>query len=890
MTDEGDLEDAFHIDDFGDEVVTEAKIEEKKAAVVETPKERINMAPSQNAQRDLDNNKWEEDLISQSGVNKSLFVRKIDDDETENKICIQVNAEKPEFLTNQNTSRVYKPFVDKRYNLEGEIYQLAKAGSQSVAEWRKRKEKEQLATDLTKSVNLEKISKGKEIIEAETAGDSQFINHLKDTGKINRAKLPIMDFREKILKVISENSVVIIVGETGSGKTTQLTQFFYEDGYGKFGQIVCTQPRRVAACSIAKRVADEMGVELGGLVGYAIRFEEALSDKTIIKYMTDGILLRESLNEDDLYKYSVIIMDEAHERSLNTDVLFGVLKKILSRRSDLKVIVTSATMDASKFSKYFGGAPIFHIQGRTYDVEPFFLRSNPQDYVYEAVRQACSIHLKESPGDILIFMTGQDDVECTCQLIREHLAKIENAPEMTVFPIYSQLPVEQQAKVFENLKIRKCVVATNIAETSLTIDGIRYVIDSGFCKQKSYSSKAGLDTLLVQPISQAAATQRMGRAGRTSEGKCWRLFTETSFKYEMLPMTIPEVQRTNLANVILLLKSLGFDDVLSFDFMDPPPLDNFLHAMNQLWSLRALDNEGKLTKLGKDMVQFPLDPTLSKMLLVGNKFGCLEEILTIVSMLSVSEVFYKPHGREEEADAMRMKFLVPESDHLTMLNVFNLWFNTGLNRPTKKEQEQERAIFAKRHFLHNVTLCKALDIRQQLEDIALQGGMKMSHCGLENWDIVRKVICSSYFHHAAHLKNLSTYYNIQTGVECIVHPTSSLAGLSYIPEYIVYHELVLTKRHYLHGVTAIDPLWLSQMAPEFFTATDLYGNPLEEGKPKPEDLDDFSQSQMKSEVKNEVQKEVKEIQPNQIKPQVVPIPFDKPLELPSSARPKRRKL
>lgn len=900
MSDNEDFDEAFHIDDFGDDPSVEVKVEEKQPQKVVKARERTNMAPSLNKQRDMDADRWEEDLISQSGVSRSLIVRNIDDDETEDKICIQVNIEKPDFLDIKDTSKFNKPKLDPRYNLEGEIYQLAKAGSQSVVEWRKRREKEQLTADLTKSVNLQKIEKGKELIEADATGMENFSSLLKATGKVNRSKLPIMESREKILKVVAENNVVIVVGETGSGKTTQLTQFFYEDGYAQFGQICCTQPRRVAACSVARRVADEMGVELGDLVGYSIRFDEMISEKTVIKYMTDGILLRESLNEDDLSRYSVIIMDEAHERSLNTDVLFGILKRILSRRSDLKVIVTSATMDASKFSNYFGGAPIFHIKGRTFNVEPYFLRSNPQDYVYEAVRQACSIHLKEDPGDILIFMTGADDVECTCQLIKDHIGKIENAPELAVYPIYSQLPAEQQARVFEKLTIRKCVVATNIAETSLTIDGIRYVIDSGYCKQKSYSSKAGLDTLLVQPVSQAAATQRMGRAGRTSEGKCWRLFTETSFKYEMLPNTIPEIQRTNLANVILMLKSLGFHDVMNFDFMDPPPIDNFVHAMNQLWSLRALDNEGRLTQLGRDMLQFPLDPTLSKMILVGDKFGCLDEILTIVSMLSVPEVFYKPRGKEEDADAMRAKFTVPESDHLTMLNVFNLWMHSGDNRPTKKEQEQERAIFAKRHFLHNVSLLKALDIRNQLEDIAVKGGMKITQCGPENWDIVRKVICSSYFHHAAHLKNLSTYYNIQTGVECYVHPTSSLAGLSYIPEYIVYHELVLTKKHYLHGVTSIDPLWLSQLAPEFFTATDIYGNVLEEGKPKPGDAYHEVVNAVAAPKPQETPEEVVQDQKNQpfqenktdlnMKPLPVFIPFQKTPIMPPAARPKRRKL
>jgi pre-mRNA-splicing factor ATP-dependent RNA helicase DHX38/PRP16 len=574
--------------------------------------------------------------------------------------------------------------------------------------------------------------------------------------------------------------------------------------------------------------------------------------------------------------------------------MFGILKRILSKRSDLKVIITSATMDSDKFSNYFGGAPVFYIQGRTFPVEPFYLRSNPDDYIYEAVRQACSIHIKEDKGDILIFMPGREDIECTCEMIREQLEKIEGAPPLAVLPIYSQLPTEQQALVFAKMPIRKCVVATNIAETSLTIDGIRYVIDSGFSKQKSYSSKAGLNTLLIQPISQAAAIQRMGRAGRTSSGKCWRLYSEMSFKYEMLPTTIPEVQRTNLANTILLLKSMGFNDVLSFDFMDKPPADNFLHALNQLWSLRALTNTGALTKLGHEMVLFPLDPTLSKMVIVGNRFGCLSEILTIVSMLNVPPVFYKVKGKEDECDSVRQKFIVPESDHLTMLNVFNQWRSVGELRPTVRERDQERAIWAKKHYLHNISLMKAAEVRRQLEDIAREAGMTISSVGPEKWDIVRRCICSAYFHHAAHLKNLSEYYNIQTGIACYIHPSSAISGQSYIPEYIVYHELVLTSKHFLHGVTAIDPIWLSQMAPEFFTATDVFGKVLEIGKPSADvDAEKEEWTPENQKDKKEEEEPVKPIGKPSFYQPTIPIHEDakvNPLVLPPPvAAPKKRK-
>uniref|UniRef100_A0A8C5KPX3 Pre-mRNA-splicing factor ATP-dependent RNA helicase PRP16 n=1 Tax=Jaculus jaculus TaxID=51337 RepID=A0A8C5KPX3_JACJA len=622
-----------------------------------------------------------------------------------------------------------------------------------------------------------------------------------------RQYLPIFAVQQELLTIIRDNSIVIVVGETGSGKTTQLTQYLHEDGYTDYGMIGCTQPRRVAAMSVAKRVSEEMGGNLGEEVGYAIRFEDCTSENTLIKYMTDGILLRESLREADLDHYSAIIMDEAHERSLNTDVLFGLLREVVARRSDLKLIVTSATMDAEKFAAFFGNVPIFHIPGRTFPVDILFSKTPQEDYVEAAVKQSLQVHLSGAPGDILIFMPGQEDIEVTSDQIVEHLEELENAPALAVLPIYSQLPSDLQAKIFQKAPdgVRKCIVATNIAETSLTVDGIMFVIDSGYCKLKVFNPRIGMDALQIYPISQANANQRSGRAGRTGPGQCFRLYTQSAYKNELLTTTVPEIQRTNLANVVLLLKSLGVQDLLQFHFMDPPPEDNMLNSMYQLWILGALDNTGGLTSTGRLMVEFPLDPALSKMLIVSCDMGCSSEILLIVSMLSVPAIFYRPKGREEESDQIREKFAVPESDHLTYLNVYLQWKNNNYS-----------TIWCNDHFIHAKAMRKVREVRAQLKDIMVQQRMSLASCGTD-WDIVRKCICAAYFHQAAKLKGIGEYVNIRTGMPCHLHPTSSLFGMGYTPDYIVYHELVMTTKEYMQCVTAVDGEWLAELGPMFYS-------------------------------------------------------------------------
>ncbi|XP_035229076.1 pre-mRNA-splicing factor ATP-dependent RNA helicase PRP16-like [Stegodyphus dumicola] len=825
----------------------------KEEALEQKKKKRMS---AQQRQIHKDNEKWETNRMLTSGVVQKLEYDEDFEEDNEARVHLLVQNVVPPFLDGRIVfTKQPEPIVPVK-DPTSDMAMIARKGSLAVRTFREQKERrkaqkkewELAGTRLGDIMGIKKVDE-KEEKNVEDATDykeeHKFAEHMKKTTEASsdfsrkksiiqqRQYLPVFAVRQELLNVIRDNSVIIIVGETGSGKTTQLTQYLHEDGYSKYGMIGCTQPRRVAAMSVAKRVSDEMNVQLGEEVGYAIRFEDCTSEKTIIKYMTDGILLRESLRESDLDNYSAIIMDEAHERSLSTDVLFGLLREVVARRQDLKLIVTSATMDASKFANFFGNVPSFVIPGRTFPVELFFSKNPIEDYVDSAVKQVLQIHLQQTIGDILVFMPGQEDIEVTCELIAERLGEIENAPQLAILPIYSQLPSDLQAKIFQKAPdgVRKCVVATNIAETSLTVDGIMFVVDSGYCKLKVYNPRIGMDALQIYPISQANANQRSGRAGRTGPGHCFRLYTESQYKNEMLMTTVPEIQRTNLANVVLLLKSLGVQNLLQFHFMDPPPQDNMLNSMYQLWILGALDNIGNLTSLGRSMIEFPLDPPLSKMLIVSCDMKCSSEILIIVSMLSVPAIFYRPKGREEESDLAREKFQVPESDHLTFLNVYLQW-----------KQHNFSSSWCNEHFIHVKAMRKVREVRQQLKEIMVQQKLPVVSCGTE-WDVVRKCICSAYFHQAAKLKGIGEYVNCRTGMPCHLHPTSALFGMGYTPDYIVYHELVMTSKEYMQCVTAVDGHWLAELGPMFYSIKESAHSRMENRK-----LAKMSQNQMEEEM------------------------------------------
>lgn len=624
--------------------------------------------------------------------------------------------------------------------------------------------------------------------------DQSFGKKTNMTIKQQRESLPVYKFRRQLLDAVKEHQLLIVVGDTGSGKTTQLTQFLAEDGFANDGIIGCTQPRRVAAMSVAKRVSEEVGCRLGKEVGYTIRFEDCTSPETKIKYMTDGMLQREILLDPNLKKYSVIMLDEAHERTIATDVLFGLLKKTLNRRPDLKLIVTSATLDADKFSEYFNKCPIFSIPGRTYPVEIMYSKEPESDYLDAALVTVMQIHLTEPTGDILLFLTGQEEIDTSCEILYERMKALgPSVPELLILPVYSALPSEMQSRIFEPAApgSRKVVIATNIAETSITIDQIYYVIDPGFVKQNAYDPKLGMDSLVVMPISQAQAKQRAGRAGRTGPGKCFRLYTEAAYQSEMLPTSIPEIQRQNLSHTILMLKAMGINDLLHFDFMDPPPTNTMLTALEELYALSALDDEGLLTRLGRKMADFPMEPALAKVLIASVDLKCSDEMLSIVAMLSVQTVFYRPKEKQQQADQKKAKFHDPHGDHLTLLNVYNGWKQSQFSSPWCFE-----------NFIQARQMRRAQDVRQQLVSIMERYRHPVVSCGRDSTK-VRQALCSGFFRNAARKDPHEGYKTLIEGTPVYMHPSSAMFGKP--AEHVIFHTLVLTTKEYMHCTTGIEP-------------------------------------------------------------------------------------
>ncbi|WRT68867.1 uncharacterized protein IL334_005848 [Kwoniella shivajii] len=650
-----------------------------------------------------------------------------------------------------------------------------------------------------------------------------------------RKGLPVYQKMQEFLTVFSENQITVMEGQTGSGKTTQIPQFVcYSDLPMLRGKMVaCTQPRRVAAMSVAKRVADEMDVQLGKQVGYSIRFEDMTEPgTTFLKYMTDGMLLREAMNDPLLERYSTVILDEAHERTLATDILMGLLKDIAKRRPDLKIIVMSATLDVEKFQKYFGDnqptgiAPVVKVSGRTFPVETFFTQEPENDYVEAAIRTVLFIHQAEDEGDVLLFLTGEEEIEDACRKIRAEGEELSNkgmAGPLLVVPLYSSLPPHQQQRIFDpppparkdGLPGRKIVISTNIAETSLTIDGIVYVVDPGFCKQKVYNPRIRVESLLVSPISKASAMQRAGRAGRTRPGKCFRLYTEKDFVKELEEQTHPEILRSNLANTVLELIKLGIKDLVHFDYMDAPAPETIMRALELLHYLAALDDEGNLTPLGQIMAEFPLDPQLAKMLIVSPEFGCSNEMLSLTAMLSVPNVFMRPASQRKEADLAKAQFTHPDGDHLTLLNVYHAY----------KSNEGDAKTWCWQNYLNQRSLTQADNVRTQLKRAMEKFDLELCSTAWEDrnyWNNIRQALTCGFFMQVAHKEGeKGSYMTVKDNQVVRLHLS---CGLDTTPEWVLYNEFVLTTANFIRTVTEVRPEWLLEYAPQYFDPTSFPEN------------------------------------------------------------------
>nr|CCA21592.1 premRNAsplicing factor ATPdependent RNA helicase put [Albugo laibachii Nc14] len=723
------------------------------------------------------------------------------------------------------------------------------------------------------------------------------------------AGLPAHQHREELLKAVAHHRVVICVGETGSGKTTQIPQFLYDelsnqqDTLTGEWMIGITQPRRVATIAVAQRVSEEIKLKSGqvkrtegkkhqSLVGYTIRFDDNTDTHTKIKFMTDGVLVRESLKDPLLSRYKVIVLDEAHERSIHTDLLFGLIKTILNKRDDLKIIITSATLDYTKFARFFGTVPdqdsptklessmeavcpVIKIPGRMYAVDIFHSKQMQivgkhgpiSTYVRSAVETALQVHNSEPPGHILVFLTGQREIEDACRQIRKfHRDQRSNDDplHLEVFPLYGALSGNQQRQIFRPVSeesVRKIIVATNVAETSLTIDGIRYVIDSGFTKQKVYNPARQIESLVVVPISKVAAQQRAGRAGRTAPGKCFRLYSKESYD-QMMSETIPEIQRTNLANTMLYLKLLGIHDVLKFHYVDPPDQDSILDALMQLNMLEAISSDGKATRIGRMMSEFPLEPKMSRCVVEAIRLNCDEEMMAIVSMLSTEQIFLNndrrqmkrkrteesddshddfTEEREERAQKLLQEDLIDlHGDHLTFCRILRAY-----------EREPNRRAWCERLSLHTGGLRMALSIYIQLRDIRRSMDQNPD---FQNWyrdcrekhkrmslsSRIRKSLCAGYHSQSGvQCRNHNIYKVVSSGVQegpdgstasseillAHLHPLSiynldSIA--SNAPSTCVYHQVIHTSKNFLQHIVSVDSSWIMEYTRPAPTKDQLY--------------------------------------------------------------------
>ncbi|KAM6500789.1 P-loop containing nucleoside triphosphate hydrolase protein [Amanita muscaria] len=619
-----------------------------------------------------------------------------------------------------------------------------------------------------------------------------------------RQFLPIYKHKDKLLHSIEKYGVTIIVGQTGCGKTTQLPQYLLEAGWANEGStIVCTQPRRVAASSVAARVAAEMGTVLGEEVGYTIRFEDVSNkQRTRIIYMTDGMLFRQIMLDPLLSRYSVVMIDEAHERSVYTDLLLGILKKIRRKRPSLRIIVSSATLDASSFQGYFSDSinetAIVSLEGRMYPVEIAYLEEPVVDYTKKAAEVVWDINLQMASGDILIFLTGREDIERCLQILMERLSTLpRHTSRLLLLPLHAGLTTEEQIEVFKPTErgFRKVIAATNVAEASITIDGIRFVIDCGFVKVRAFNPSTAIASLATIPVSVASATQRAGRAGRTSPGICYRLYPESTFR--ALPLsTPPEITRADLMTPLLQLKSLGIHNVMTFEWVTSPPGEAIVRALEGLIAAEMIGRDGHLTSTGERVVEIPLEVGLARMLLKAADFQCGEEILSVIALTAVQDVFVIPEGSQGViAEMERRKFIAEEGDHLTLLNVYNAFVRYG-----------QSSNWCKSHALSFRALSRAMSIRSQIRKYMQRFNIPVESCRGDERRL-RRCLVTGYWRNVATWVADGTYRSLQGDKVFHVHPTSTLFNRTPRSGWVVYHEVEETKKIQIRILTEIEPDW-----------------------------------------------------------------------------------
>ncbi|KAL4468705.1 hypothetical protein ABPG74_005208 [Tetrahymena malaccensis] len=658
-----------------------------------------------------------------------------------------------------------------------------------------------------------------------------------------RKNLPIFKHRQGLLDKIKSNQISVIAGETGCGKTTQIPQYLIEEGLNKNRMIAVTQPRRVAAITIAQRVAQEMNTTVGNKVGYSVRFEEAVDkNNTKLLYMTDGMLLRETIVDPNLSRFSIIVIDEAHERTINSDLLISLLKQLSERRKDLKIIIMSATIETEKFANFFETENIIYLEGRCHPIEVFYSKKPHADYLDAALNTILQIHFEEQDGDILCFLVGQEDIEDMQQMLEEKIELFpKEAKKLNICTLYAALPSHLQLLAFEKSQEgeRKVVLSTNIAETSVTIDGIKYVVDPGLVKTRKYNPNKLIEMLLVVPVSKSSAMQRAGRAGRQSAGKCFRLYTKYTHD-TLAEFMLPEILRSNLSTVILQMKAIGIKDVKGFQFIDRPHEDQFIESIENLQQMNALDANENITLHGKEMAELPLEPIYAHFMLVAfaTNPNSISVVLSAISLMQVENLFFIPKGAKISLLDVLLRFQLGNSDQLTKVNMLHQYYLA-----------KNKKSFCKENFINQKNIKKALEVRQQLENYfldilkkrskknqkqntkvaqnqanALQQseeqqiqeelakGNTLKKLQEEHKTAIQQEINTEEFVSciakglsvkAAKLNNDGTYTIIRSNIQAYIHPESLLFYSKPKPEYIIFNEVVSTIKTYLRDITEI---------------------------------------------------------------------------------------